>query len=585
MAGYLPLFDSSAHNKRRAHFFLPILGFSAVTFILCVLLFRVGTQQQFYPPTAAAVVTVSDTNTTSISDVTTISGDEETRLRELQAIVASTDGKYLTRDWQLSLGWNNMRYIIETGINMAAITNRTLVLPSFLYARGCQYDYMVCADYAQLVNRVDAVHNDEWKDLGDEKLGYRIPIDIMLNITHLRTRHPVITVAEFLELHNQSTDLEHTDGYWGRYDYNSRPNRFTGKTPSYTVLEPDDYQRERKVRVDRIPQDWLDQHTGNLHATANATLWERLDEDKGFMDWDRVEEALGSKDVAELEERLERARWHTLHTYSMIIGMDMNKAAVSPVRRVAPLSALVGLENDVGGRTEDILHIAGALLHEHHNAGGMDFTSREALDRSGTVALFDMQRRSEVMRLADKLVQRMYEVTGGRLWMAAHIRRGDFIRYGWVMEQTPEEHIARVKRHLAIGRSVVEQLRESGAPQTFDVPGDVQPDLDMIVRPAPLEDGPFYVGTDESDPKVLDMFRREGAVLFDDLLTIEDRRTFALESGLNWALMLTDVRAVVSQVVMAKSAYFYGHAMSSVPGGVMNLRAAFGKDPRTWLID
>ena len=58
-----------------------------------------------------------------------------------------------------------------------------------------------------------------------------------------------------------------------------------------------------------------------------------------------------------------------------------------------------------------------------------------------------------------------------------------------------------------------------------------------------------------------------------------DRRTFG------WPLMITDIRAVLEQSLLAHSNYFYAHAMSSVAGGIVNMRAAFGADPRTVLID
>jgi hypothetical protein len=60
---------------------------------------------------------------------------------------------------------------------------------------------------------------------------------------------------------------------------------------------------------------------------------------------------------------------------------------------------------------------------------------------------------------------------------------------------------------------------------------------------------------------------------------MEDRRVFG------WPLMFTDVRAILEQALMAHSAYFYGHGMSSVAGGIVNMRAAHGADPRTVLID
>jgi hypothetical protein len=89
----------------------------------------------------------------------------------------------------------------------------------------------------------------------------------------------------------------------------------------------------------------------------------------------------------------------------------------------------------------------------------------------------------------------------------------------------------------------------------------------------------FYVATDERDPEALKLFASEGAVLLTDLLTISDRRT------IGWPLMLTDVRSIVEQELLAHSAYFTGVAMSSVTGGIMNMRAVRGADRRTNYVD
>ena len=64
-----------------------------------------------------------------------------------------------------------------------------------------------------------------------------------------------------------------------------------------------------------------------------------------------------------------------------------------------------------------------------------------------------------------------------------------------------------------------------------------------------------------------------------DLLTLDDRREFG------WPLMITGVLALVEQQLLEYSAFFYGHAMSSLAGVVMNLRAARGADPRIILLD
>lgn len=74
--------------------------------------------------------------------------------------------------------------------------------------------------------------------------------------------------------------------------------------------------------------------------------------------------------------------------------------------------------------------------------------------------------------------------------------------------------------------------------------------------------------------------REHGALLFDDLVTVYDRREFG------WPIMLSDVVALVEQAVLGIGAsYFYAHALSSVPGGILNLRASSGMDPRTAVVD
>lgn len=74
--------------------------------------------------------------------------------------------------------------------------------------------------------------------------------------------------------------------------------------------------------------------------------------------------------------------------------------------------------------------------------------------------------------------------------------------------------------------------------------------------------------------------RNNSVILFNDLVSINDRREFG------WPLLISDVVALVEQKALGiGAAYFYAHAMSSVAGGILNIRAAEGMDPRSSLID
>ena len=148
---------------------------------------------------------------------------------------------------------------------------------------------------------------------------------------------------------------------------------------------------------------------------------------------------------------------------------------------------------------------------------------------------------------------------------------------GWLMENTPEAHLKRVRHHIKAGRAVLEDMQE-GNITTYDI-GDVEPDLEQTTLPPPLPDDRFYIATDERDPDALRLIHDAGGVLLSDLLLMEDMRAFG------WPLMLTDVRALVERVLLAHSAYFYGPKLSSFAGRVENLRAARGADMRTAILD
>ena len=156
-----------------------------------------------------------------------------------------------------------------------------------------------------------------------------------------------------------------------------------------------------------------------------------------------------------------------------------------------------------------------------------------------------------------------------------HAHVSPVVNTGWVMEKDPLDHVNRVKDRLSHGREILEGLKEIHA---YPVPGVVANAEQLSLDPPRVGDK-FYVATDERDPEALKIIADNGAIFLDDILTMADRRTFG------WPLMITDIRAVLEQSLLAHSNYFYAHAMSSVAGGIVNMRAALGADPRTVLID
>lgn len=601
---YFPIHSNSRESyttmKRRSRPCPSVLAFIGVLIVFSILaglalkMLRITSY-----PLLFAHTTLDDS--LSPSNVTSEQGgspEVDPELDALRHIVSQTKGFY-ARDYSLWLGWNNMRYIIEAAVLHGRILNRTTIIPSYVYARACEFDNSVCAAYATMVNRGDATGTDEWRQLPIEKqMAWRIPVSLMFNLTHLRETHAVITVSDYLRLHNISADVETTNGHWDTDLYHRSANIFSDSRvePSLYVIKNEWYDAGI-VRVDQLPQTMRERGGWNIThgqvgswATTEETplskaLHDAMASGASVLDWDTVLVVVGddndsveteSSSAGGIASTLEENGWEVLYTYGGACGSDATKDVVVPIRQAAPRSLLRGLYQDFGFIEQDVLLLQGEV-HLGRKPGALKFTTLESRERYTQTVLYDFRLADNVIGLADQLSNRMVEKAGGRMWMGAHMRRGDFATLKWTMEPSFEAHLARVKRHLRDGRDILHFVHR-GPLYTYKVPLG-QADRTPLVLNPPAEHDRFYIATDERNPANLKYLRDQGAILISDLLTIDDRRTFG------WSLMLTDVLSVVEQATLARAAYFYAHAHSSVAGGVMNLRASHGADPRTALLE
>ncbi|KAG9038130.1 hypothetical protein FRB95_002570 [Tulasnella sp. JGI-2019a] len=510
-------------------------------------------------------------------------------VEEVGKIVSRTNG-YLARDYSLGLGWNNMRYIIESALIQATLLNRTLVLPSFVYARSCEWDIHVCASFTTMVNRGDAIGWGEWRDLPMEKqMGWRVPMSMMLDLPHLRSKYNVLVLDEYLRYHGMDPGKEWSNGAWHRSDY-------LGKDMTIFVVRNTEYDPEGMVRVDdkKALFERMEGHGEHNHRKTRRAmpaipgegpLHDRLVSAIGnelVMDWYKAQGAVYSFvndtwNAEEVEDVLWKNGWATLHTFAGALGMDYLKSVVEPIRQITPISRISGWVDDYSHITDDILVIEGEI-HLNRKPGGMRFSTLKGRDDFARGAVWGLRPTQRVRDLAAKVHDRMKDKVGGRMWVAGHMRRGDFVTTGWAMESTIEAHFQRIKSRLGAGRLALATLHRDRNLRTYDVP-DVVVDENQLLYDPPLDNDPFFLATDERSPEGLKYIKENGAILIDELITTEDRREFG------WGIMLTDVLALVEQSVLARSYYFYAHAMSSVAGGAINLRAVRGADPRAALID
>ena len=100
--------------------------------------------------------TFSSQNTAHVVEGSLLVSDD-LDLEVLRSIVAGSRG-YYARDYSMGLGWNNvshsasqrvhtpvlihlqMRYIIETALHHGSLLNRTVIIPTYIYARSCEFE-------------------------------------------------------------------------------------------------------------------------------------------------------------------------------------------------------------------------------------------------------------------------------------------------------------------------------------------------------------------------------------------------------------------------------------------------------------
>jgi hypothetical protein len=137
-----------------------------------------------------------------------------------------------------------------------------------------------------MVNMGDATGMDKWRVLPvEQQMGFRIPISVIVNMTHLRNRQPVITASEYLRLHGQDPESESSSGFWPRQSYHTHPNVFETnktKTPSLFVIENHWYNPSRVARVDYIPEAMkrrgnLKRHPGSHNYEGSTEYWPPLE--------------------------------------------------------------------------------------------------------------------------------------------------------------------------------------------------------------------------------------------------------------------------------------------------------------------
>lgn len=172
-----------------------------------------------------------------------------------------------------------------------------------------------------MMNRGTATGVGDWVNLPMEKqMGFKIPIDIMLDLPYLRQHHNVITVKEFLLLHNLDPLRERTDGYFDREYYLGGQDG--GEKLTLHTIQNHLYDPSGFVIVDlKAP---LENHGVTPGGPLSPKLWSLM-ENKDFdykdgIGWEDARNALKDhledfEDDDEFERLLHENGWTAVYTF------------------------------------------------------------------------------------------------------------------------------------------------------------------------------------------------------------------------------------------------------------------------------
>ncbi|PLW04882.1 hypothetical protein PCANC_26139 [Puccinia coronata f. sp. avenae] len=523
--------------------------------------------------------------------------------RPTTTTTTSNTQKFLVRDWSVYLGWNNFRYTIETGLLLAHLLNRTLVLPAFTYSRACEYDEQECTaltpilingvpiDVSTLSNRTwypDPRHDtnvitpDTYLEYGK---GWVLPVEKMLDIDHLiSTWGHAIRLSDFHKLTNPDPTFHSIGTYDGTWNTNFNLLLSYKKLPNamftnFSITMVDKLPKPIKPLIDRkkatrpSASPLIEQCESTLKVLEASVPQKRSitpsptntsDQDSTLPNWDPSEirgsymvGKVAASDHPLLESCFATDGFRSAYAYGML-GWWM-KAPYEPIKTIKRLKNMKGWWDELHKFDEQILHIEGDL-HNGFPPGQMVWTSlegRQQFERLVRTAMVPPQRYHD---FAARLEKKMRARCGGRSWVGAHMRRGDFRVQNWISDNITIQW-TQILSNTRAGANLLQSRPELLTPAHEQFGTSLEP---------PRVDDPIYIATNVRNETELAYMRKSNIVLLGDLLDESDRVELGFESKFR------DTTSILEQCLMMRAGFAYGDAHSSVNGWILNRRVAYG---------
>ncbi|KAG0358734.1 hypothetical protein BG005_001921, partial [Podila minutissima] len=507
--------------------------------------------------------------------------------------------------------------MLERGIYLASLLNRTFVIPTHLRIRQCS-DETICAQTASPLDLTSIGHNPQGSTLALD-LGYFIDLD---NLSH-QTNGRVIDFRTFMEQIVKvppgtaliDSQFSEQVTFWQRViKETSLHGGVQGSdAPGFRAVDDDDVNDEvENEPTTQSNPEWdhyhnLDSPTDVSMTRVNRAKWNlEMDASKNFIDnliRNGLVDDLAPPDPALYPHAPDDSfiAKKTFYAFGDVRSGGLNRimnwsvdfhyqpqdASISlfkgtpqldrhfctppiedpsvnqipwearfPSFATCRIEHYVGLKQELGALDARIVSVDG----QFHTAGWIPliYSDLESALRYRSMAVSHLRYTPAVEEAAEYLLRQLWRRLGPSSLPA--------LQQGLFLGNQGAEPWFPLSMHIRRGDFVTDQYGW----QEFD-----EAWMKTLVNNAvstvfsPLSDETlriFYLATDESSPTTLDYFHSVGAILFEDL--IND----AFEARFGHLVVYDDWIGLVEQLICARARKFYGTMTSSFTSGIVNLR-------------
>ncbi|GJJ75740.1 hypothetical protein EMPS_08098 [Entomortierella parvispora] len=508
------------------------------------------------------------------------SGEPQEPQYPLSTPAAFSQKRFLMVDMKLEEGISEVRTALEHAVFAARLTERTLVLPPFLYFRGCVNKVLCRGSPFQEVALRPFTH---FPVRGDEIVNstrklqprYAVPFERIYDIPRLREYIDVVSMEDWVQHMIQQQE-----------EGAGRPGvDFTTISGLQWLEEKGQFHFSSAYHQELLDQFFDPSVQPSL--TLKVNIHRYLYRDEPF--------------VVNANPQLFHTRPGALYGHDKSPSRSLNGTRSWKVSEL-PFTGFkesFGPQNETVASKQVLLFQGGITAFEQQM---MVFESESARADFEQVSMHWVRYSAEVRRVAEQLVRNLVLKTGGRNYLAVHYRRGEeFLRaeipksshtnMGWYRKGLGTRDLSgpmlRVTSFLMNDRTIAKFDIQDFMQDSTDIDetkGRAQEQTKAILElqakiSSPSYEGTrernFYLATDERDEVTLQQLRDQGAIVLADLM--DD--PYFLKDNLDW-MGFPDWFAYLDQLICVKARQFWGSPMSVFSGSIINQRIGHERSKR-----